>query len=164
MIVIQHIETYWTKLSRGWPGSALRNGVPRALPVPIGTNCPDVLVHKVDCTETDNFAIHQKVIDPGKPGRYWNLVFGSVGDIVQVWFEYSYASHGQPKRKLHDGPLFLLEFGQTGTLHINGRFATHSGQYYTQHFVNVAHVQAPLSDIFLRYPPTYFSDNMADLF
>lgn len=33
MIIVQHIETRWTKASRGMPGAALRNAVPRALPL-----------------------------------------------------------------------------------------------------------------------------------
>jgi hypothetical protein len=168
MIVVQHIETRWTKRSRGMPGAAARNAVPRVMPLPaFREEALGICVHKVVADEEHGYDLHQRMelIEPG-PGfmRHWSLRFVIAETAVLVEFRYSTGEHGLPRRREGRHPLFRLAPGDVGTLHINGRFSYTSGQFYKQHFVNVASVESATHDLFMRATANHFVDMTADLF
>ncbi|MCG7550487.1 hypothetical protein [Pseudoalteromonas sp. Of7M-16] len=53
--IIQHIETYWTKKSRGHPRATLRNAVPEVFPIENVPETQGVLLIKVKHSEYSNF-------------------------------------------------------------------------------------------------------------
>ncbi len=167
MIVVQHIETRWTKRSRGMPGAAARNAVPRVMPLPAFPEGPDgIRVHKVMADEARGFDLHQhtEIVAPGHGfTKYWALRFVPAGPDVVVELRYESHEHGLPPRDETRRPIFRLKPGEIGTLHINGRFSYTSGQYYKQHFVNVAHVETAPRGIFTR-AADHFTDMTANLF
>ncbi len=165
MIVVQHIETIWTKKSRGMPGAAKRNAVPRKLEVPKCDFGPDgILIHKVFAREDDDFNLEQKTEMLNESNKYWTLTFQPKDSAVQILFAYNYYEHGHPDRGTYRGTLFRLGPRKQGTLHINGRFSSYSGQYYKQHFVNIGNVDKFNPKLFLENKPDYFVDKMANLF
>lgn len=54
-IVIQHIESYWTKQSRGSPAATLRNAVPETFPISIPFESKGVVLHEVNYYEHHHF-------------------------------------------------------------------------------------------------------------
>ena len=165
MIIIQHIQTTWTKQSRGMPGAAIRNAVPRTLELPIVLGASQkIFIHKIVAHEQDNFRLQQKSEISEESDRYWSLSFPEDQDAVQVLFAYSYSQHGQPNRGTFRRPIFKLTAGQWGSMHINGRFTSYSGQWYRQHFVNIAHVDNPERNLFLSGKPDFYINKMVHLF
>ena len=168
MIIVQHIETRWTKRSRGMPGAAARNAVPRVMPLPPGLDAAaGIYLHRVMADESDGFALHEVtgIIEPGQGfTEYWTLRLVPAGPAIVVEFKYAGQAHGLPPRRENRHPVFRLEPGETGTLHINGRFSYTSGQYYKQHFVNVANVEAAPRDLFTKAAANHYSDMTANLF
>ena len=55
-IIIQHIETQWTKKSRGNPAATLRNSIPESFSFNGVPSHKGVQLQKINYSETDNFA------------------------------------------------------------------------------------------------------------
>lgn len=165
MIIIQRIETEWTKLSRGMPNAAKRNAVPRKMLIPLNdiTN-NGIYVHEVKISEKDDFKIQQKTFNIDNTEKYWSLIFNNETGFVKVQFKYNYPEHGKPDRGRFKKTLFKLRENEIGIFHINGRFASYSGQYYSQHFVNIANTAEILGNIFIENEAAYYANKMADLF
>ena len=53
--VIQHIETYWTKESRGNPGATIRNSVPDTFPIGSPPETLGVFLNEIKYSEYSNF-------------------------------------------------------------------------------------------------------------
>ena len=165
MIIVQRIETEWTKLSRGMPNAAKRNAVPRKMSIPLNDNINDgIYVHEIKISEKDDFDLHQETYYMDNAIKYWSLFFNNEAGFVKVQFKYSYWEHGKPDRGKFKKTLFKLRKNEIGVLHINGRFTSYSGQHYTQHFVNIANTTEVCENIFMNREPTYFVNKMADLF
>ena len=165
MLIIQHLETIWTKKSRGMPEAGIRNAVPRKLEIPVkATRVDGIFIHKVTAREWEDFSLEHKTEIIENDKRYWTLAFRRESDAVQVLFTYDYISHGQPERKDHRTPLFKLVLGEWGSFHINGRFASYSGQYYTQHFLNIGNIAEFKPDLFLESEPKVHINKMDHLF
>jgi len=164
MILIQHIETIWTKKSRGMPKAAQRNAVPRKLKIPSEVASCQIFVHQVFAREWKDFNLEQKTEIFRESNKYWTLIFLKSEEQVQVFFTYDHYKHGQPNRGTYRKSLFKLQLGETGALHINGRFSSYSGQNYKQHFVNIGNVYKLDSNWFLENESNYYVDQMAHLF
>jgi hypothetical protein len=164
MIIVQHIVTVWTKQSRGMPGSKTRASVPKALGFPLSSAPGDsILVHKVVFEEQDSFQAHEKAVAAESDNHYWSLWFERESSI-RVRFDYCQLSHGLPVRKPTRQLIFDLAQGDLGSLCINGRFASYSGQWYMDHVVNIAHVDEPSPRLFLDSVPSRIVDKRAALF
>jgi hypothetical protein len=165
MILVQHIKTIWTKKSRGMPGAAKRNAIPRKLEILNDkvASCK-IFIHEVFAQEWEDFNLEQKTEVFTKSNKYWTLTFLDFKDEVQILFTYDYYEHGQPNRAAYQKPLLKLRLGETGSLHINGRFSSYSGQYYKQHFVNIGNVCQFNSNLFLENEPNHHVDKMVHLF
>jgi len=165
MMIIQHIETIWTKKSRGMPEAGKRNAVSRKLEIPVNAKRFDgILIHKVTAREWEDFSLEQKTEIIKNDKRYWTLAFHRESDAVQVLFTYDYIRHGRPERKDHRTPLFKLALGEWSSFHINGRFTSYSGQYYTQHFLNVGNIAEFNPDLFVEIEPKVHVNKMDHLF
>ncbi|MBU2714081.1 hypothetical protein [Zooshikella harenae] len=54
--IVQHIETYWTKQSRGNPGASVRNSVPETFTIEGAPEIQGVLLNEVKYSEYNNFS------------------------------------------------------------------------------------------------------------
>lgn len=165
MLIIQHIETHWTKASRGMPGAGKRNAVPKKLQIPaVVTDSNGMLIHHVTAREENNFVLEQKTEIVEHATRYWTVAFQKTHDTVQVLFTYNTILHGLPKRNACKRPLFKLAPGKWGSFHINGRFASYSGQMYIQHVLNIGHGTACNPDWFLQSDSDIHVNELGHLF
>lgn len=164
MILIQHIETVWTRQSRGMPGSAKRNAVARAMnlpdfPEPVG----QLLIHKAIARETSNFTMEESHSFQQEM-TYWTLEFLLADNKLDTRFTYNYREHGEPNRGAYPVSLFKLNPSEWGSFQINGRFSSHNRQYYRQHFINILFADFFTNDIFVSGKARYQINKLADLF
>lgn len=85
-IVIQHIETYWTKKSRGSPAAAWRNAVPEIFPISIPFELKSVILHEVNYHEHNHFkdpVIDYREIDKDQQ-RQLGFRFDVIAESVSV--------------------------------------------------------------------------------
>lgn len=165
MIIIQHIKTIWTKKSRGMPGAGKRNAVPKKLLFPNKNNNEDsIFLHEIVAQEWNDFQLEEKTEEIKDRDRYWSFTLQQNEDQLQIYFYYNWAEHGAPDRGAYQRPQFNLKLGQTGSLHINGRFVSYDDQYYVSHFVNIANVDRFNRDLFVINEPNYLIDQMVRLF
>ena len=165
LIIVQRIETTWTKRSRGMPGAKARNSVPKAFNIPVFNSTTEGLfIHEIRADESHNFELHQQSWYETDLMKYWSLHFREESSLLRVFFTYDYYRHGQPKRNAHRQPIMKLDREAFACFCINGRFTSYSGQFYRQHFVNLAYVKSPTSNIFLSRRKTITVNKMADLF
>lgn len=167
MIVVQRISTTWSKKSRGMPGAAKRNTIPRRLTIPFYTSDIDgIYAHEVNSFERSNFNLEQSTKFFENKRRYWSLDFveDRNNEIIEVFFAYSISEHGKPNRGTYRRPLFKLSPGEWGAFHINGRFISYSGQWYCQYFVNIANTKNVQPNMFLESGEKYFVDKTVHLF
>lgn len=165
MIVIQRIESVWTKKSRGMPGSNKRNAIPRRLKLPDPHFCrKELFLHEVGASEHCDFKLVSKVECRENWNKYWSLKLVNENTSIRVQFAYEYYWHGMPNRGSYWRRLFTLKTGEYGSLQINGRFTSYSGQFYTQNFVNIGNVSKIDENLFVASEPTYLVDKMVYLF
>jgi hypothetical protein len=164
MIVIQRIETSWTKISRGMPKAATRNAVPRVMEVPLTSPLKgELYVHAVKAKEQDNFALSEEVFVSDEL-EYRDLAFVKREDYIEVLFTYNYYSHGKPNRGGRRRTLFNLREEEMGAFHINGRITTYSGQSYVQHSIHIGNYASFEEDAFTGREPTVVVDRLVNLF
>src|SRR5690242_7855528 len=102
-IVIQRIETHWSKESRGGPSAVLRNAVPESLTLPASlstTSQQDMIEHWVSYSQWEGFDRPRVTITQEAPGK---LKLGCVlieplVASVRVVFEYDPKYAGMPIR------------------------------------------------------------------
>jgi hypothetical protein len=172
ILIVQQIQTYWTKASRGAPAAVRRNAVPEALPVPApGAHwpgpAPSRLHHKLWFSESKDFRTpaEEVILDP----VFNPLPVGCVSILHRdevVWTEFRYDGQfaGQPDRgvlrkKIRTGP---NEWAQVA---YNGRF-THGYdgyQWYVKLVVNVGVFSEFAADVFTRAKPTAVFRSMGPL-
>ena len=163
MIIVQKIQTHWTKASRGIPNSKLRNSVPRRLELPYIENDAAIFVHEVKATEDNGFKLESETLAIPNPKKYWSFEFTESGNRLNVFFRYSYHEHGAPNRGGVRRNLINLSKGETASFHINGRFTYYSGQWYRQYFVNIGYGVSE-TDVFLSKPFNRHVSKMVNLF
>lgn len=118
-LLVQRIRVVWTKASRGAPGAARRNAVPRALPFPTASDDAYVL-HHATCLEEAGFTprSHQRHEDRHRD-REGDLRFLTRDGTLHVGFEWSRET-GEPQRRgKHDA--LVLTKNVYGRLTVNGR-------------------------------------------
>lgn len=167
MIVIQHIQTQWSKLSRGMPAAQLRQAIASAFALPdIGIPQRQdtiILLHQLNACEHDNFSLKQQV-SYLNTSSYWTFNFQQNNDGIAVYFKEDNYYHGQPHHAGYSHLLGCLKQNEIATLKINGRFAGKEGYLYKQHMINLACVQQVDADIFIRRKPMIVIDKTVDLF
>ncbi|MEH6461647.1 hypothetical protein [Chitinimonas sp. JJ19] len=167
MLIIQHIDTCWTKTTRGMPGAGLRNALPEVYRLPdVLSDVPSdgALIHRLQRNEWQQFQPHAHTETLPAPDRYWRFRIGQHNGEITLSFCYDPADHGLPFRYSRSRPIFRLARGQRGIFRINGRFASYSGQYYRQHTLHFAHLAALDTDCFVAHPPHQVHDELAHLF
>ena len=164
MIVwVQQVDILYTKASRGAPEATRRNQLPRSF-----------LIHSLG--ESSFYFEHYKLLEwsdfvpkleestsaTSVPQRRNALALGMSDDVVRLGLVWNRAI-GQPRRA--DRPRALsIRPGQTARLSINGRYASYSGQVYTEATYNVAVGDRIANDVFVGVAPVAVFDLREDLF
>lgn len=167
MIVIQHIQTQWSKLSRGMPAAQQRQAVAPAFVLPdtimLEQRDAEILLHHLIACEDDNFSLKQQ-LSYLHGGSYWTFSFQQNDDGLAVYFKEDCHYHGQPHHAGQPKLLCQLKRNQMAILKINGRFSREEGHLYQQHIVNLAWVQQVDSNLFVSTKPVIVIDKTVDLF
>ena len=146
------------------PFAKRRNNVPRMMKLPFYKSDKCHAIHEAYAYESEDFNIRQDAAYCDISSKYWSFCYQSNSNEIQIFFTYDYRDHGRPNREVSKQPLFKLSIGQVGTLWINGRFTSHWGQYYMQHYINIANLQEIEPKAFICTKPTYFVNKLVHLF
>ncbi len=163
MLVVQVVEIWWTKATRGAPRSNERVGLPRAFSIDSGPT-EYLLQHyrieewaafqpKILQSETKSLEPRTEGVLRISPeaGGYFSL--GLTGTPYG----------GQPKRPAFQNAIRLAP-GHYARLIVNARHTSYSGQYYSETVFNVACGKSMPPNRFLLGPPDYELDLKANLF
>lgn len=152
-VVVQHVQTAWTKLSRGGPAAAVRNRAPVAYPLPVALRVPSV--QRVTHHESDRFIPREeerdfKIESQGTRLRYAELALVDDGTRLRVALHPS--SRGMPRRHRRPPAVRLLP-GEWLRWQVNYRFVgVSSGEWhYRLDTFNVA-FGAVHAELFLGEP------------
>jgi hypothetical protein len=164
MIIVQELETWWTKHSRGAPAAHLRNATPKALPVPMGVDRKQpFLLHSVRFDETESFSPRALAASPAvsleRPARCIELREHAPGKLV-VTFAWN-GMCGAPRRP-RGAPIQLRE-GTWCRISYNGRHGSDDAWWYFSAIVNVAFATEPDANVFLNSGPVAVSEHLEDL-
>src|SRR5262245_14038081 len=165
MVVVQEIQTSWTKDSRGAPGAVARNAVPERLAFTPSAGRHTVLEHLARYGEESGFVASVTVTSYDAPAslRYGCVPLVVDDSRVQVMWQYDSGYIGAPVR---DGPpkeAFVVSVGQWGCLRYNGRLTYDEGWWYRKAVLNVGIFDAPTGSEFLAREPDFTYDQMARL-
>jgi hypothetical protein len=178
-VLVQRLDTEWTKASRGGQGAVRRNGTPLGLPVPsfFGFHSDEFCfrIHRLRFSEQTGFAPTETAEVQGDPvWREGCVVLAQEAEVVRVRFEYIPGSGGAPAREMFDPsgdrlPLseeaFTLRLGEWGRVSYNGRFScVDTGNWwYTKVVCNVGLSLRPAPDWFTQGAPDHVYTRMAEL-
>lgn len=176
--LIQHLQTEWTKASRGGAGARRRNSTPDVAVFPcfLGFHSTEFRfrVHDVLYKECTAFSPDETLaIEDGSFWRTGCVRVVSDGDILRVRFEYDGWS-GAPTREMFDAEgycrllneeAFYLRVGQWGRISYNGRLSCPDtgNWWYEKHTFNVGMALRAPEDWFTRSKPDYTYSQMARL-
>jgi hypothetical protein len=162
MVWVQQVDILYTKASRGAPAATVRNHLPRAYPMQ--TNGVGVFFfERYKLLEWSDFAPTLEGSEQALsvPDRCGDLVIEASEEGLKVGLRWNSAM-GRPKR--HDKPnAITLSGGDTARLIINGRYASHSAQVYTEATYNVAFGDSLTPDVFVEMRDPALLDMRADL-
>jgi hypothetical protein len=177
MIIIQQIRVTWSKKSRGAPGAALRNAVPKSIPVEL-EECT-FLFESYIFEEWDSFKQKWAVHSANNliPYHVGNLLLKYQNEALDIGFQWEYrigkialgkirgvspwkfgSGVGYPYR--HDiRSAFHLSSGMFGRLIINGLYRRRgSSTWYSQDIYNIAVFEQPTPDLFISREPNRIID------
>lgn len=163
MIVVQELQTWWTKLSRGAPAAVARNATRVALRIPEAARVSQLgpLVHRVRFDESDSFAPNTRDVPAGisaqRPVPCVRLIERERG-VLLVNFEWEALTCGAPRRPRGE-PIHLKE-GQCCRVVFNGRHGSERQWWYHHTVVNIAQLARPNADIFLEIAPCTISSHL----
>ena len=177
--VVQHLETAWTKASRGGTGAVRRNQTPEAMTFPcfLGFQSTDFRfgIHQVRFAEQAGFDLDDTVAF--ERGLVWTKGCVRVvahNDILRVHFEYDGRSGGAPTREKFDASgnrlllkeeAFCLRVGEWGRVSYNGRFSCEeTGNWsYKKTVFNIGMALRAPEDWFTQSTPNHVYSQMAQL-
>jgi hypothetical protein len=130
-VIVQRVQTTWTKRSRGVPLANLRNAAPVAFELPTGR---PPLFHDVVMNEKDDFTPRVRVTHETPPSREFGLQL--VGKALRVQLPDGF---GVPVRRHR--PVVMLQPGEWVRWQQNNRSSSTSGMadwHYNLTTVSVA--------------------------
>jgi hypothetical protein len=160
---VQQVDVTYTKASRGAPGAARRNALPRAFAMHVAGDAPFAFERYV-LRERDGFVPvrREAATSASAPGRQNGLTLSAAAGRVTVGLRWSPFA-GRPPRRPVPRALELYP-GQTARLFVNARHASYAGQWYAETTYNVAFGPALAPDAFTAARPGAQLDLRANLF
>jgi hypothetical protein len=162
MLWVQLVEILYTKASRGAPAATRRNQLPRAFPVTLPVDAMYGF-EKYRCSEWGDFVPTMELAESSEqiPHGQGDLVIEVEKPVVLLGLRWNSAT-GQPARRDRLRAIELRK-GQTARLVVNGRYASYSGQIYTEATYNVAFGEGLQPEAFERDAFDRILDMRADL-
>lgn len=183
VLVIQEITATWTKASRGSPAAALRNAVPKAVPlpspippVPTGGYILQLVLYgeknafqsplvKVDLLRplVKELSDARALVDI-EPETRWvipniRIVHSDEGMRVELWWK-----NGAPRREYPVLPKFTLKPDQWGRVEYNLRTSWYDGKWIYRHTVlNIGYLTRSSIGRFIDTAPDHKIVSLADL-
>ncbi|MFL9839473.1 hypothetical protein ABS767_00735 [Sphingomonas sp. ST-64] len=134
-LAIQHFHLHWDKATRGMPGAAIRNALPRTLPLCAPFDSEPGWYHRIDYRAVDRFAPHEAMHEIARTEDWRIPVERRVdGDFLQLRFS---VWNRAPHRPNLAGWIARLPFGQRLTFRSN---AKSDGDHDRWYFEDVFHV------------------------
>lgn len=156
-IVLQAIDTVWSKTSRGGEGARLRRTLPTALPMPLECFASPYALHHATFAESKGFERSDRIV------RGKSLPELGVRDLLLQQEDASLAvqlvrdphNAAVAGRIFHSVPAFSLKPGEWGQLQYNGRYVEHDrgNWWYEHHVYNIGLLDAADLDRFVRTKP-----------
>lgn len=135
IVLVQQIDVWWTKASRGGEAARLRNSVPRSFPAPAAARrarANDLIHQYLEHREEHEFAARDAVdVQPfgqGAHARFVGLRLRRNGERVEVLYRAGWEA-GRPERYAPEGPVLTLTAGRWGRVEDNGRYSSQSGPW-----------------------------------
>jgi len=165
MVVIQEVNTSWTKDSRGAPGAVARSAVPERLAFMPSVGHRAVLEHLARYSEESGFVPSETVTSYDAPAslRYGCVRLVVEDSHVQVMWLYDAGYIGAPGREGPPKEAFVVSIGQWGYVRYNGRLTYDEGWWYRKVVLNVGIFAAPTGSEFLVRQPDFTYDQTARL-
>jgi hypothetical protein len=173
LIIIQKIQTGWSKKSRGGKMATERNAVPEALAIPmekLKDPIDGLIEHSISYYEWQGFSSPQHsslTQEAAEKVRFDCLVIEPLGAELKVIFEYDGKYAGMPVRYTPPGgkpsTRMHLQPGQWGRVLYNGRFAVEEGWWYDKKVFNIGLFEKLEEDLFTSSQPAQVLSQMAKL-
>jgi hypothetical protein len=162
-VVVQLIEVWWTKLSRGGEAATRRNAIPDAFPL---TRIDGTYVaNRYSVDEENDFRprILEEYSLPSPPRLHEELILRQTGEgAFSIGVLHTHRT-GAPYRRRQD-PVFKLGPGEIGRVVVNGRHSGYHGWRYRKATYNVAVGSGMGLDVFLGREPDHVFSWERDLF
>ncbi len=169
ILIVQAIHSYWTKASRGAPGSIARNTVPECLPIPLEkVNIQNirVLYHQIFFREETGFQEPEETIlvDLAIHPRYGCIQVEQTAKTVCATYKYNNMAGGAPNRSTLKG-IARADLGNWVQIRENGRFSpAWAGDWqYRKIVVNAGLFNNLAAEQFFNSSPIEVFSAMADL-
>lgn len=170
VVLVQQIEVWWTKASRGGPGAARRNAVPKSMePAPAARRARrGQLAHqRLEYREEREFQPVETVEIASLPQSGAITLVGLRIALTPERLEVFYRAGreaGHPERYAPAEPVLRLASGDWGRVQDNGRYSSASGPWrYRQTTWNIGWFSALPDDPWVE-PPAKSYSALAGLF
>jgi hypothetical protein len=168
ILIVQIIRSYWTKASRGAPGSIARNTVPECLPIPlqqVNAQGIRVLYHEIVFKEATGFQTPDEriSIDPAIYPRHGCTTVERIAKTVCANYKYHHCGGAPDRSSLKR--VVKADVGNWIQIRENGRFSpTWEGDWWYQKIVvNAGLFDNIVAEQFINTSPIEVFSAMADL-
>jgi hypothetical protein len=169
ILIVQAIHSYWTKASRGAPGSIARNTVPEYLPIPLEkVNIQNirVLYHQIFFREETGFQEPEEriLIDPVINPQHSCIKVEQISKKVYATYTYNTIG-GAPNRRSTLKGTVKADTGNWVQIRENGRFSSawEGDWLYQKIVVNAGLFDNVVEEQFINTLPIEVFSAMADL-
>ncbi|MBA2284505.1 MAG: hypothetical protein H0W02_03380 [Ktedonobacteraceae bacterium] len=168
LVIIQSIQTIWTKASRGGDRASARNRTPEACKLPAQVcSFPDTvfLLHQVVYSEHDLFQHPVEKLEleaRTEPFRYDCLKLLLAENTLRITVEWE-RSEGAPRRVVFPRKEIFLQEQQWARVTYNLRTSWESGWIYKKRVHNIGFFAHISPGIFLEGEPVHTYRDMAHL-
>lgn len=168
MLLVQILETKWTKASRGAEEASVRNQVPVCLEFPPGFDSTGGAVHHVSFGEADQFTHRSStkaLPNPNERQKFPGVTIDQTESGLKVDFHWDFFAVGAPERRSH--PIFNLKKNEYGRFSFNGRLGSSLSDgrdwTYFMYTYNILLAEQFVPSAFIRTPPDRTASELADL-
>ena len=170
MIIIQEIETTWSKKSREANKASIRNSVPEAFDIP--NNKEDINIYQLYRYEEETEFKDPKIKIEKFNDKKLNNFFGALrlyyeNNILKVKYTYSPENVGAPERTVYPKEVLSLKSGEWGRVIYTGRFcgtySSYTEWFYKKEVFNIANIEIPNISIFTKTKPKKTFKDIANL-
>lgn len=144
-LAIQHVHLHWDKATRGMPGSAVRNALPRELTFKAPFESEVGWYHRIDYSAWENFIPKTAWRDLGQIDKSRVPVSTRI-DGDHLWLRFDVAAR-TPSRPHLEGWIARLPFGQRLTYRINFKADGDHDRWYFEDVFHIGWAETAMLDL-----------------